>query len=93
MQKEQWINEIMNSLDGLQKAEGNPFLKTRILSKINQPHPSKQILVRPVFALAGLTALVMLLNIYLWSRDTAEINYDTTTVSAVNEYELTSIEY
>ena len=35
MNKEKWINEVMDSLDDLKSAEVNPFLYNRILSKIN----------------------------------------------------------
>jgi len=34
MNKEKWINEIMNSLDDVKSAEANPFLYNKILNKI-----------------------------------------------------------
>jgi len=34
MNKEKWINEIMNSLDNVKSAEANPFLYNKILNKI-----------------------------------------------------------
>ena len=34
MNKEKWINEVMNSLDDMKSAEANPFLYNKILNKI-----------------------------------------------------------
>jgi hypothetical protein len=34
MNKEKWINEVMNSLDSIKSSEVNPFLYNRILKKI-----------------------------------------------------------
>ena len=35
MNKEKWIDDVINSLDGVQPAEANPYVYTKILSKIN----------------------------------------------------------
>lgn len=35
MNKEKWVNEVMNSLDDVRSAEATPFLYTRILSRID----------------------------------------------------------
>ena len=34
MNKEKWINEVMNSLDDVKSTEANPFLYNKILNKI-----------------------------------------------------------
>jgi len=34
MNKEKWINEVMNSLDDVKSAEATPFLYNKILNKI-----------------------------------------------------------
>lgn len=34
MNKEKWINEVMNSLDDVKSAEANPFLYNKILNKL-----------------------------------------------------------
>ena len=34
--KDKWINEVMDSLDGIQPAEANPFLYSKILNKLNK---------------------------------------------------------
>jgi len=59
------VEEIMNSLDGLQPAKTSPYLYTKIISRLNQQDsPWKTIasfLSRPAIAI-GLSILLLLMN-------------------------------
>mgnify|MGYP003539245207 FL=1 len=35
--QDKWIDEIMDSLQQMQPAEGNPHLHTRVMAKLRQP--------------------------------------------------------
>ena len=67
--KDEEIDEILNSLDGINKAEAPPFFYTRLQSKMqSRPATSKMALMlsflgQPAFALASLS-LFVLLNVY-----------------------------
>lgn len=67
--QDEHIEEILNSLNGISRAEAPPFFYTRLQAKLQrQQHPSalEQImgfLVRPAFALTTLSVFV-LLNVY-----------------------------
>ncbi len=92
MQQEQWINEVMNSLDGLEKSKGNPFLHTRVMSKL-AIQDSKKISFKPLYALASLVIFIMMLNVFLWNQpDTGAVDNNSVS-SAMTEYDLTTIDY
>lgn len=40
-QKEKWIDETLNSLQGMQPAAANPFIHTRILAKLQDALTAK----------------------------------------------------
>lgn len=69
------VEQALNSLDKVQRAQANPFLFTRIEQALNKS-PEKSgffaILNRPAYAIAGLV-LVVLMNsvIFLQHSDTA----------------------
>ena len=60
MNNEKWINEVMNSLDDVKSAEANPFLYTRILSKISSGNVEHTPLKLVWLAAASFLLLVML---------------------------------
>jgi hypothetical protein len=94
MQQEQWINEVMGSLEGLQKVQGNPYLHTRVLAKLEKAVPVKKGSLQLLYALASVVILVLMLNVFFWNQS-GEDATETTTVSttAVQEYDLTAIDY
>lgn len=61
MEKEKWKDDVLNSLQGLQRAEPNAFLFTRIEAKLEQTTGLSKLQVR----LAG-AAMVLLLAVNLW---------------------------
>jgi len=60
--KEKWINEVENSLNGLSPAEVNPYLYSKITSRIN----AKKVVapLKLVWATSILFVIVLILNIY-----------------------------
>ena len=60
--KEKWINEVENSLNGLSPAEVNPYLYSKITSRINA---KKEVApLKLVWATSILFVIVLILNIY-----------------------------
>lgn len=60
--KEQWIDEVMNSVDGLQRPAGNPFLYEKIKYKMERgseaaPIAGKKMVWGWAMALAALLAV------------------------------------
>ena len=62
MKHEKRINEVMDSLDGIQSAEVNPFLYNRILNKIQEVKPESTP-AKLVWLTAASFALLAVLNI------------------------------
>lgn len=93
MQQEQWIQEVMSSLEGLEKAQGNPYLATRVLARLEKPVTQQQTSLKPVLVLASAAFLILLLNVFLWSRDLPDTGEQVTTANRVYDYDLTSIDY
>lgn len=56
MKKEQWKDEVLNSVKGIQPAEPNPFLFTRIEAKLQKP----VVMPRWQVSLATLVLLMLL---------------------------------
>lgn len=94
MQKEQWINEVMKSLDGLQKEEGNPFLHTRVMARLEEPPAQKGYGLRPVYILSMVAMVVLVLNVFSWTGNRTTNEQDAVTIlNTSNDYELTTTDY
>jgi hypothetical protein len=93
MKQDQWIKEVMGSLKGLQKAEGNPFLHTRVLAKLENAKSSKSGALKIVYALGSFVLVLLMLNLFLWSQPDFTATENNTVSTTVNEYDLTAIEY
>jgi hypothetical protein len=60
--KENWINDVENSLNGLSPAEVNPYLYSKITSRLNA---KKEVApLKLVWATSILFVIVLILNIY-----------------------------
>jgi len=77
---EEQVEKTLNSLDGAERAKANPFLFTRIQSRLHDVDNSRwenfaRILNRPAFAFPALI-LVILMNavIFLQSNEQAQAN-------------------
>jgi hypothetical protein len=63
MKKDQEIENVMNSLDAIKRAEPGPFLYDRILSRIQAPLP--EIPMRMIWAAAASFVIILMLNIWV----------------------------
>jgi anti-sigma-K factor RskA len=62
----EWIEAVMNSLDGMEKAKANPFLYTRLAAKLERQNTTWEKaaywLAKPAFAVATI-AVFLAINI------------------------------
>lgn len=95
--KEQWKEEVLNSLDQLQAAEPNPFLLAKIKQKISEQgvETSPRMISKPILTMA-FAAIVFLisLNFFAISRisDQSAVSTNTTTESELS-YSIVSHDY
>ena len=88
MNKEKWINEVMNSLDDVKSAETNPFLYNKILSKISSGK-MEYTPMKIVWLAAASFALLVLLNFsIIKSNNSASKNKSTEVQTLANSYQL-----
>jgi|SRR5688572_33050210 hypothetical protein len=87
--QEQWINEVMGSLEGIQPAEGNPYLHTRVLARLQKTPGRQPVKVKWVYAMASVFVVMLLLNVMGWNTSSNSDDQDTVDIETViNEYEL-----
>ena len=60
MEHENWTNEVMNSLDGMQKAEPSPYLYSKIQTRLNSVLEEKIPVRWALFSLASLVVLFVI---------------------------------
>ncbi len=90
--QDQWIDEIMGSLQHMQQAEGNPHLHTRVMAQLRQPAPRPFLPNKWVYAFSAVFTLMLLLNVVGWNSDD---NVSSNSISSqpvdietvINEYE------
>lgn len=67
--KQQWIDSILGSASNISRVDANPFLATRIESRLRQPHKEPQLVpMRRVYALALAMAVLAAVNITAWQK-------------------------
>ncbi len=93
MNKEQYITEIMNSLSGIQKVEGNPFLHTKVLARLEQQKQTARLSLKLIYIFATCIAVLLSVNIFLWNEFTQEPIASSIVSTAANEYDLTTLDY
>jgi hypothetical protein len=68
----EWADQVMGSIDGLERATSNPFLFTRIMSQLNQPESNWEKaanwISKPAFAF-GAVALFLSINVWVFIKD------------------------
>ena len=87
MNKEKWINEVMNSLDDVKSAEINPFLYNKILNKLG----SGEIEYAPmklVWLAAASFALLAVLNFQAMKKTGSGSNNRTEVQEIASAYNL-----
>jgi hypothetical protein len=69
MNKEKWIDEILQSTKNMQKVESNPFLATRVEEKLQKGINGK-ISLRSVYATVAIMLVILIVNITVWRNTT-----------------------
>jgi hypothetical protein len=87
MNKEKWINEVMNSLDGVKPAGANPFLYDRILGRIRNAEAAYAS-PKLVWLAAASLALLIALNVFIIQRSgnskTSDVEQLATSMQLIN---------
>jgi hypothetical protein len=88
--QEQWIDEIMGSLQQMQPAQGNPHLHTRVMARLQNPVSWQPVQLKWVYATATVFIFMLVLNVLGWnSSGTTEDTLSTIGIETViNEYDL-----
>ena len=60
MEHEKWTNEILNSLEGMQKAEPSPYLYAKIQTRLKSTTEEKNPVKWAFFSMASLGLLVVI---------------------------------
>jgi hypothetical protein len=86
--QEQWVDEVMGSLQGMRAAEGNPYLHTRVMARLQQQLPDRQpVQLKWVYAMAGIFTIMLLLNVLGWSNNnSSESTTGVDIETVINEY-------
>lgn len=71
MEQEKWTSEILNSLDGMQKAEPSPYLFGKIQNKLNTQIVEK---IPARWAFVSMVSMVLLLVINISFAKDSEAN-------------------
>jgi uncharacterized membrane protein YvbJ len=90
--KENWLNDVENSLNGIKSAEVNPYLYSKILNRLQTKTQQN---ISPKFVFASSIALIVLiiLNVFIFksansSSNTNDLKKLSTTFNLVNENNL-----
>jgi hypothetical protein len=87
MNREKWINEVMDSLDDVKSAEAGPFLYNRILNKLEKGEKAYAP-ARLVWLAAASLALLVLLNVFILRTRSMETRQRAETEQLANAYQL-----
>lgn len=91
--QEQWINEVLGSLQGMQAAEGNPYLHTRVMARLQENSSRQPVQVKWVYVMAGIFTIMLLLNVMGWTSSASTDSSSSVDIETViNEYD-TDISY
>lgn len=90
--KEQWVNEVLQSLDGIEKAEPKADLFAKITDKISKGEVTKIIPLQQLRWVAAAACIIIGVNIYVFTSGittTKNTNINTTeTYQILSNYSL-----
>jgi len=69
MNKDKWIEEVLQSAKEIQPVSSNAFMATRIESKLKQPVLANTLPLRWVYASAAVLLVLLAMNISLLRKD------------------------
>lgn len=97
-QAENWVDQALDSLDGMERAKANPFLYTRILARVYEANSRWEKVARfiskPSFAIAA-TALFLALNMWVIFQKNEKTAPSQTEMEQLfaTEYSASNIQY
>lgn len=91
----EWTDQVLGSIDGMERATANPFLYTRIMAQLNQPESNWEKVAnwisKPGFAF-GAVALFLSINVWVFIKD-KEANSANMAVKARQTEQLIAAEF
>ena len=93
MNKTEKIEKTLNSLDGINRAQANPFLFEKIKNRMNGDNKAKASNTKLVFATVIALAAAVILNIFVWQSYSASNNNYTTTQNSKQDISSFAKEY
>lgn len=85
------IDEILNSLDGIKRAEARPFMYTRVMARLQEDDVKSiwgrtvAFIARPVVALACLTAVIATNVIFVINSEKSDTEVSVAVTNSVSE--------
>lgn len=72
-----WANDVLASVDGIQRAQANPFLYTRVMARLQADNNGWEraagLLSRPAFALSAVVVFIAInAGVLFWSQNEEE---------------------
>ncbi|GAB3687665.1 hypothetical protein GCM10027592_01520 [Spirosoma flavus] len=94
-EKEKWINDVLRSVDGIERAEPSPFLYAKIRHRLFEAAPTVFLPTRTVWLVVTSFALLLLLNWRVVSQQVQPSDADdlSTVVSEMQLYPATNQPY
>ncbi len=84
--KEKWANEVLQSLDGMQKAEPKADVFTKIITQINANEAVKIIPLKRLGWIAVAACLIIGLNLYVFKSRLQMVKNDLSKTSQKYEF-------
>ena len=85
MNKEKWIEEILQTAKDIKPVAPNPYMATRIEAKLQQAEPINKLPLRWVYISAAAMLLLLLINVAVW-RNTSSTQQTSSVQQLIQEY-------
>ncbi len=85
MEQNNWINEVLESTKGMQKAEASPFLFEKISNRIQSGKTTAPVRSNSIkWAFASFAAIILIINVIALSNYSGSENKNTDTTELVS---------
>lgn len=81
--KDKWINDILNSIEGIKQAEPSPFLYAKIQHRLTATTTPVYVSARSIWLAVASFALLLLLNWRIINRQDASVKDNAADLSTV----------
>ena len=86
MNKEKWIEEILQSAKEIHPLSPNPYMATRIEAKLQQPLRVNMLPLRWVYASAAVLLALLVMNISMLRNDRRRLSNSSAVQQMMQEY-------